>query len=290
MADTVDDPKQIAPEQLMLLDVFHFEDKYVSFEDFAHKNGFFYWYARDFMAMLGYKSYSSFQKAINKAMTACIALNIPVNENFVQEKRQLNGKQVDDMRLSKFACYLAAMNGDTQKKEVASAQAYFATIAESFQKYVQQTQDVERVTIRDEITDNEKTLASTADHVGVTKFGLFHNKGYRGLYNMNLAQLKKHKKIPEKRPLLDFMGTEELAANLFRITQTEAKIRNDNIQGQRGCENAAYDVGARVRKTMKDLSGTSPEDLAIAQDIKNVKTNLRATQRGFAKLGNSSNA
>ncbi len=276
--------QKLPAERMGDIDLFHFDDDCISFDDFSSDNGFRSWSARTFMRMLDYESYSTFKKAINKAISACAALNIDITENFVQENRIIDGKHVQDFRLSRFACYLTAMNGDAKKPAVARAQAYFATLAEAFRKYIQDADDVERVLIREEVSDNEKSLNSTARNAGVVTYAFFQNQGYRGMYNMNLSDLKVRKEIPVNRTALDFMGKEELAANLFRITQTEAKINNDAIFGQQALEGVAFQVGYRVRTTMYDLSGTRPEDLASAQDIKKVRTNLKATQRGLRKV------
>lgn len=268
-------------------DVFHFDDDRPNFNSLAHENGFTYWFARDLMEVLGYESYSSFQKAINRAIQACATLNIDILDNFTQENRDVNGESVRDYRLSRFACYLVSMNADPKKPAVAQAQAYFAAIAESFRRYVEEAEDVERVLIRDEISDHEKTLSSTAKAAGVADakgFALFQNAGYRGMYNMNLRQLKAKKGIDPKRSPLDFMGKEELAANLFRITQTEAKLRNEGIQGQRPAEQAAESVGRKVRQTMQEISGVTPESLPPSEDIRKVQGALKSSQREFAKL------
>ncbi|WP_419797242.1 MAG: BRO family protein [Terasakiella sp.] len=264
-------------------ELFHFDDDCVSFDDLARQNGFRYWFARDFMKMLGYVQWSTFNKAIQKAMSTCASLGIDIPENFVKESRTIDGKIVDDWKVSKFACYLIAMNGDSKKPRVAQAQVYFATMAEAYQRHVQEAEAVERILIRDEITEHEKGLSSVANQAGIENYGFFRNKGYLGLYNMPLKSLKARKGIPDKKTPLDFMGKEELAANLFRITQTEAKIRNENVQGQKPLENAAYVVGKKVRKAMLDLSGTAPEDLPPSHDIKTVKSDLKKTQKEFLK-------
>jgi DNA-damage-inducible protein D len=243
-----------------------------------------FWYARDFMIMLGYKNYESFYKAINKAMTACMTLEIPVLDNFVQQKRVVDGQTLPDYQLSRFACYLVAMNADVTKKEVAQAQAFFASMAEAFRQYVEEVDDIERVLMREEISEQEKTLNSTAKKAGVKEYGLFQNAGYRGLYNMNLRELKQYKGIALDRTPLDFMGKEELAANLFRVTQTESKIKNENIKGQNNANFAAESVGRKVRQTMLEISGTVPEQLPKSEDIKKVKSALKASHKDFKKI------
>lgn len=175
-------------------------------------------------------------------------------------------------------------NADARKPQVAAAQAYFATLAEAFRLYIQEAEAVERVIIREEISEREKSLSGVAMKAGVEYYGLFQNAGYRGMYNMNLSQLRKYKGLPEGKTLLDFMGKTELAANLFRITQTEEKIKNDNVFGQRRLENTAEQVGKEVRRTMVRISGVPPESLPLEGDIKEVRKGLKATNREFKKL------
>lgn len=268
-------------------DVFHFDDSRPHFDSLCRKNGMTYWYARDLMEMLGYQSFASFSKAVHKAIGACTTLGIDVMENFQQVERDVDGKMQRDFKLSRFACYLTAMNGDTKKPEVARAQAYFAAIAETFKRYIDQADEVERVLIRDEISQHEKALSDAAKSSGVTEYHFFQNAGYRGLYNMNIADLKAYKGLTGKdvkRSLLDFMGKQELAANLFRVTQTEAKLVNDQIKGQKAAERAAESVGRKVRETMISISGTTPESLSLERDIKQVQGDLKSSSREFKKL------
>jgi len=272
------------------VDVFHFEDELLSFNDLSQENGFTFWYAREYMAMLGYENFTPFKKAINKAIATCMTLDIDVQNNFQQVQTEIDGKSCPDYKMSRFACYLVAMNGDTSKLEVARAQAYFAATAETIRRYVDDTDEVERVQIRGEISEREKGLGAAAKKAGVQGqgFALFHNAGYRGMYNMDLNKLKTYKGLKQKnRSLLDFMGKEELAANLFRVTQTELKMKSENIKGQASAEATAEIVGKRVRKAMVDISGTRPEDLKLTGDIKQVKTSLKQTEKGLKKIDSS---
>ncbi|MEM5789597.1 MAG: BRO family protein, partial [Syntrophobacteraceae bacterium] len=137
-------------------DVFHFNDDYENFEDHGKSNGMRFWYATDLAKLLGYENYNTFVRgAINRAIAACTALGIDVMDNFGQCSREIDGKIQADMKLSRFACYLAAMNGDPKKPQVAAAQAYFATIAESFRRYFQEADHVERVAIREDVSERE---------------------------------------------------------------------------------------------------------------------------------------
>ena len=251
----------------------------------GQENGFRYWWASDLAGLLGYESGStSFRKAIERAAATLTTLNVPVFDNIVQVERDLDGRKGSDYKLSRFACYLAAMNGDTKKEQVAKAQAYFVTWAEACRLSLQEAAGVERVGIRAEISDHERTLSSTAHTAGVENFAFFQNAGYRGLYNMNLARVRTLKKVPEGRSPLDFMGKTELAANLFRVTQTEEKIRLQKIRGQKSLEGAAEEVGKRVRQTMMEISGTKPETLPPAEDIRTVHKQLKASHREIKKL------
>jgi DNA-damage-inducible protein D len=266
------------------LSLFHVEKDRPSFEDLGNENGGKYWYARDFMQMLGYENLTAFQKPINKAIATCTALNIPVVENFQQVSRVVDGVAVPDFKLTRFACYLVSINGDVRKPEVAAAQAYFVTMAEAFRHYIQDAANVERVQTREEVSEQERSLSSVAFAAGVTHYQFFQNEGYRGMYCMNLSELRQKKGVIEGRSVLDFMSGEELAANLFRITQTQAKIRNEKLRGQLPLERAAHDVGQTVRRTMIEISGKTPESLPTAEDIKTVKGKLKQARREFVKL------
>lgn len=263
----------------------YFSDDGELFEGRGISNGGSTWFARDFMEMLGYESTQSFEQAINRAIGTCTTLGISVLENFQQCTREIGGEQVSDFKLTRFACYLVAMNGDPRKREVAQAQVYFARLADAARQYVQSAQDVERVQIRDEISGRERGLSSTAKKAGVVDYALFQNAGYRGMYNVDLFKLKEMKGLQDNsRSLLDFMGKRELAGNLFRITETEARLKNEGIRGQRPAEHVAHEVGRKVREVMIQNGGTKPEHLPLAGDIKNVRKGLKRTAKELKKL------
>lgn len=263
---------------------FALEPSTAGFESLGHENGFRYWWASDLAALLGYDGLHSFRKSVEKAMITLTTLNIPVMENIVQVARDIEGRQVHDYKLSRFASYLAAMNGDPKKPQVARAQAYFVAWAQACQCALEEADGVERVSIRAEISDHERTLSGTAKSAGVTSFPLFQNAGYRGLYNMDMWRIRQRKGVPEGRSPLDFMGKTELAANLFRVTQTEEKIRADSIHGQTALERAAESVGKEVRQTMIKISNRPPESLPPAQDIKEVHKKLKSSHREIKRL------
>lgn len=267
-------------------ELFHFEDGRVNFESYAKENGYTHWSALELMEMLGYANWTTFNHVISKAMTTCNTLNIPLIGNFDQITRLIDGKQVFDFKLSRFACYLISMNGNVNMPQVAKSQAYFATIAGAVQDYQLEAANVERLQVRSEISEREKTLAGVAFTHGLEKtgYGFFQNAGYRGMYNQNIAQLKAKRNIDTKRTLLDFMGKDELAANLFRITQTELKIKNENVRGQVHLEVAAESVGRKVRKTMMEISNVAPEHLAKQVDINEVKKGLKDKSKVLKKI------
>lgn len=254
------------------------------FETQSHRNGFRFWWASHLARMLGYESFGPFRKAIERAMSTLTTLGIPVHENIISEARSVDGKAFEDFKLSRFACYLASMNGDTRKPEVAKAQAYFVTWAEACRLSLQEADGVERVQIRAEISDRERGLSSTAKQAGVTNYAFFQNAGYRGMYNMDLRDIRRRKGVPATRSPLDFMGKTELAANLFRVTQTEEKIRAEKIHGQSALESAASSVGKKVRQTMIEISQRAPENLPAAGDIKDVQKHLKASHREIKRL------
>jgi len=257
-----------------------FEGDPPPFELLAQENGFRFWSASDLALALGYADVSFLRKAINKALSVCTMLDIDVSENI--HKLTQDGKL--DYRLSRFACYLIVMNDNTRNPMVAHAQAFFAGLAESFWQAMHQDAEVDRLVVRGELSEHEKSLAGVAKSSGVEDYARFQNAGYIGLYNMPLWRLKEYKNFTGKGPLLDHMGRDELAANLFRLTQTEAKIRNERIRGQLSLEEAAAKVGSIVRKTIMEISGQTPEDLPLATPIAHTKKSIKSVQRGFKIL------
>jgi DNA-damage-inducible protein D len=259
----------------------------VHFESLAKTNGTRYWHARDLMRALGYESWAQFKKAINRAVAACTTLNINVAENFCQHTSIVDGKEVEDFKLSRFACCLTALNGDPKKPYVAAAQAYFVSLAQVIQDLPIPPESVDRIVMREEISDREVTLTKAAAAAGVEMYTRFQNAGYRGMYNMDYWELKQLKKIPDmRRSLLDFMGRDELAGNLFRLTLTEGRIRRDGTRGQSAMEDIAEQVGRRVRQTMIEETGIRPENLPIAPDIRIVTRGLKGTHKGFGYVDN----
>lgn len=255
------------------------------FERIGAENGGF-WYARQLMGLLGYENYNSFQKPIGRAIGTLTTIEIPIADCFIQVEREIDGAKYPDYKLTRFACLLVAMNGDTKKPQVAAVQMYLASMAEAVRQLHESKDAVPRVKIRDEISQKSRTLSGVAKSAGVAeeRYGLFQNAGYRGMYNMDYSKLCEYKGIPGNRTLLDFMNKQEMAANLFRLSETEAKIQNDDIRGQQALEHAAHSVGATVRQTMLRTSGTAPENLPIAEDIKKVRSKIKKASRELKKL------
>lgn len=263
-----------------------FDDAGESFESLAKTNGSKYWFARDLMAALGYDSWATFKNAINKAIGVCTTTGVSVVENFIQHSRKVKGREVEDFKMTRLACCLTAMNGDAKNPWVAKAQIYFAALDQLVQDvYVVQAESMDRIIARAEISEREVTLSKTAAAAGVQFQDRFRNAGYRGMYNLDLQELKRLKGIPDlSRPLFDFMGKDELAGNLFRLTLTEGRIKKEGTRGQADLEHVAHNVGAGVRRMMIEETGVRPESLPIATDIKLVKKALKGTRKAFSEL------
>ena len=263
-----------------------FDDSGVSFEGLAKTNGTRYWLARDFMVELGYDSWSVFKNVINKAIGVCLTTGIPLIENFIQCNRTVNSRELEDYKLTRLACCLIAMNADSSIPAVARAQVYFAALDQVAQELlVIHAESMDRIVARGEISEREITLSKTATQAGLENHSQFQNEGYRGMYNRSLLELKKLKGMKDlSLPLLDFMGKDELAGNLFRLSLTEGRIKKESVRGQKPLEHVAHDVGATVRKMMIEQTGKTPESLPIGPDIKIVKKALKGTVKSFSQM------
>lgn len=245
-------------EQSTSQHVFHFNEDEPNFESFAEENGFRFWYARTLMSCLGYTGWDSFQRVMNQAMQILNTLGMPIQDHIMFVGRTIDGKQETDAKLSRVACYYIAMRADARKPEVAGAINYFATIAGAIRDHFEQIENADRIAFRGEITEREKSLTSTAKQAGVVNYAYFQNARYVGLYNRSIAQLRQLRGIDSSRTPLDYMGKDELAANLFAMSQTELKIKADRVSGQGQAEEIAREVGKKVRESMISISGVAP--------------------------------
>lgn len=243
------------------------------------ENGVEFWDARELMPLLGYAQWRAFEEVINRAAKACINSGQDIDNHFARSSKMVEigsntVREVINYRLDRYACYLVAQNGDPKKPEIALAQTYFA-IQTRRQEIFEQLSDAEkRLFIRDEVSDRNKKLFKTARRAGVNKFGLFNDAGYKGLYGMPLSEVEQKKGI-KKGELLDRAGSTELAANLFRITQTDEKIKKDKIQGEQSATQAHFMVGGKIRQTIKEIGGTTPENLSMEKHIKEIKREIK---------------
>lgn len=244
------------------------------FESIRHVNkyGQEFWYARDLQIALEYTEWRNFCKVIEKAKEACRGSNNAVSDHFVDVNKIVNAgatsKDIGDIQLSRYACYLIVQNGDPRKKVIALGQTYFAVKTrqqELIENYENLSEDQKRIAIRQEMKEHNKMLVAATKDAGVETtldYAIFQNYGYMGLYGgLKASDIKERKGLKKSQDILDYMGYEELAANLFRATQTEAKLRRENIQGKQEANKTHFEVGKKVRDTIKDLGGTMPEDL-----------------------------
>lgn len=254
----------------------------LSFEDFKNENGITFWWATDLMKMLGYKDMKSFQKVLDRSTKAFVSLNIPHYENIIAQQREIGDEQTQDFKLSRFACYITVMNGDPKKIEVAEAQVYFAQQTRKFELFLEGQNEIERLLIREELTEGNKSLASIGRQAGGIGFDYakFQNAGYLGMYNMPSWQLEKKRGV-KKGKLMDYMGRTELAANLFRVTQTEERIKNSGVTGQANLEQTHYQVGREVREIVQKNVGKAPENLIQEKQLADVK---REIKQGHKKM------
>lgn len=240
-----------------------------------------FWSARDLFKLLGYTEYSKFLPVIDRAKQACEHSKqaVPLHFAHVSEMVPVGlgvRREVDDFHLSRYACYLIAQNGDPRKEEIALAQTYFAIQTRRQEVSEQIVEDRNRIFLRSEITEHNKKLASAAKAAGVSNYATFQDYGYMGLYGgLRQKEIHTKKKLTKKESILDHMGSEELAANLFRATQAQAKLKRENIFGQSEANKAHLDVGKKVRKTIIELGGTMPEKLPTPDGIKEAKKRLK---------------
>ena len=244
-----------------------------TFEDIRHidENGIEYWYGRELQKILEYNKWENFEKVINKAMIACENTGISVTEHFPDVRKTIKmpkgaEKEIKDYKLSRYACYLIAQNGDSRKKVIALAQTYFAVQTRKQEitekEYSLLTEDEKRFYQRNLTRKENYSINIAAKNAGVKNFDKFHNAGYKGLYNGETADdIAKRKGLRYREDILDNMGSDELIANLFRISQTEQKLKKDNIQTEKEANKTHYNIGKNIREVIEKNGGTMPEDL-----------------------------
>ena len=244
-----------------------------NFEDIKHidESGIEFWYARELQLVLNYKEWRKFENVINKAKESCKNSDISVLDCFVDvDKSIISGKGrksiIKDYKLNRYACYLIAQNGDSRKKVIALAQTYFAVQTRkqeiSEKEYSMLTEDEKRFYQRNLTRKGNYSLNQTAKNAGVKNFDKFHNAGYKGLYNGETADdIAKRKGLRYREDILDNMGSDELIANLFRISQTEQKLKKDNIQTEKEANKTHFNIGKNIREVIAKNSGTMPEEL-----------------------------
>ena len=250
-------------------------EEYKNFEEIKkiREDGTEYWNARELSEVLQYKKWENFSKVIDRAKLACNNSGFEIQDHFPEVRKMVEIgsntiRELLDYELSRYACYLIVQNGDPRKEVIALGQTYFAiqTRRQEVADYFNQLdEDNKRLVIRGDIKQWNQMLLEVAHNSGVIttqEYAEFQNAGYMGLYGgLTVDDIHKKKNLSENEKILDFMGSEELAANLFRITQTEAKLKRENVKTKQKANQTHYTVGTTVRKAIKDIGGTMPEDL-----------------------------
>ena len=271
-------------------------EEYKSFEQIkkVREDGTEYWNARELSEVLQYVQWRNFAKVIDRAKLACKNSGRNIDDDFADVSKIVEAgatqKKVIDYELSRYACYLIVQNGDPRKEVIALGQTYFAIqtrIAEvqQMEEYNRlSTEEEKRLFLREEMAKHNSQLADAAKDAGIIEpydYAIFQNYGYQGLYGgLGAKEIHARKGLKKSQKILDHMGSTELAANLFRATQTEEKLRRENIKGKMKANKTHYDVGKKVRQTIKELGGTMPEDLPVAESIKSVEAKQRKMLKG----------
>lgn len=253
------------------------------FEEIKRVNeyGSEYWSARELSRALDYADYRNFLNVIEKAKIACENSGQVIHNHFGEANEMVSigsgaEKAIDTFYLSRYACYLIIQNSDPNKEIIALGQTYFAIQTRRQEEVDILVEDQKRVVLRGEIKKHNTSLAEAAEIAGVRNYGKFQNYGYKGLYGgLDALDIHKIKKLKKSQKILDHMGSEELAANLFRATQADAKLRRENIQGEMNANLTHYHVGQKVRKTIKELGGTMPESLPVTDSINHAHVRIK---------------
>jgi len=245
-----------------------------------------YWSSRDFAQVLGYADYRNFEAVIERARAACLNSGIRVTDHFVGVTEMIRIgrgglRPIKTVMMSRYACYLVIQNADPAKAIVALGQTYFAVQTRRQELSDQEVEGQRRLQLRAELKEHNTHLASAARHAGVIRprdYAIFQNHGYMGLYGgLDAQRIHTRKRLTKGQQILDHMGSTELAANLFRATQAEDKLRREQIVGKARANTAHREVGAKVRQTIKELGGTMPEELPTAESIKRLESRSRRT-------------
>ena len=249
----------------------------------VNDNGVEYWLARDFQTILQYSSWDKFLNVVEKAKEACRNSDHNSEDHFSHVVKMVTigsgaQRETEDIKLSRYACYLIIQNADPAKGIVALGQTYFAVqtrrqeLSDEFGKF--KSDEEKRLFLRQQMKEHNRYLASAAKEAGVVRpldYAIFQDHGYKGLYGgLSQVDIHRRKGLKKGQKILDHMGSTELAANLFRATQTEDKLRRENIRGKDKANQAHLEVGKKVRQTIKELGGTMPENLPAAENIKKI--------------------
>ncbi|MFZ4439352.1 MAG: DNA damage-inducible protein D [Syntrophales bacterium] len=246
--------------------------------------GMEYWSSRNFSEILGYGDYRNFEGVIKKAKIACFNSGHRLEDHFVDVTEMVmigSGAErpIKTVLLSRYACYLAIQNADPKKEIVAHGQTYFAIQTRRQELADDNIEDNKRLLLRAEIRSHNVQLADAAKGAGVIEpidYAIFQNHGYMGLYGgMKQEDIHRRKGLKKSQKILDHMGSTELAANLFRATQAEEKLRRDEVKGKEAANRTHREVGAKVRQTIRELGGTMPEELPMVESIKKIETKQR---------------
>ncbi|MBI4633421.1 MAG: DNA damage-inducible protein D [Deltaproteobacteria bacterium] len=238
-----------------------------------------FWSSRDLANILEYGDYRNFSNVVANAMTACMAAGASVDDHFVEITDMVpigSGatREVSLVLLSRYACYLVVQNADPSKEIVALGQTYFAIQTRKQEIATLALEEEQRLFLRTELSEHNRQLAGVAKGAGVVKpidYAIFQDHGYRGLYRMTHREIHQHKGLKKSQKILDHMGPTELAANLFRATQTEEKLKKEPTCGKERANQVHYEVGAKVRQTIAELDGTMPENLPTHDSIKKIE-------------------
>ncbi|MEQ1556976.1 MAG: DNA damage-inducible protein D [Gallionella sp.] len=246
-----------------------------------------FWLARDLAPLLDYQQWRNLMQVIEKARQACEKSGRVIADHFADISKMVDigsgaQREVADLRLSRYACYLIVQNGDPTKPVIANGQTYFAMQTRrqelnDSEKFARLSEDDKRLAIRNELAEHNKYLAAAAKQAGVATpldYAIFQDHGYKGLYGgMGAKDIHAYKGLKKSQKILDHMGSTELAANLFRATQAEEKLKRDEISGKQRANQAHFEVGQKVRQTIEELGGTMPENLPIPeQSVKQIES------------------